>query len=353
MRLANWKKGRGFTLIELLVVIAIIAILIALLLPAVQQAREAARRTQCRNSLKQLGLALHNYHDVFNTFPRGAFGAGLSAAEPTCTANTGWGSEWEGHSVHMMLLPYIDQAPVYNRIDQNASWTRNCTGNNPASMNRVNAQTVKIPAFNCASDNNMPVADGTNNYVFSTGPNMGWTDNAGASIGMFSRRFHKGMRDITDGTSNTICASELIKGDANNATYTFGSDYIRGQAHIAPVTDNSTYVTVAQLNAYSAQCAGGTANHISDAGRNWASPMMYDTLFNTLLPPNTKNHTCHRCPGCGRGDAQGVWPARSRHTGGAHTLMGDGAVRFISDNIDTVLYQGAGSINGNETLGEF
>ncbi|HUQ67949.1 MAG TPA: DUF1559 domain-containing protein [Planctomycetaceae bacterium] len=352
MSLSMKKKDRGFTLIELLVVIAIIAILIALLLPAVQQAREAARRTQCRNSLKQLGLALHNYHDVFNTFPRGSFGAYAAGTNGTCPPNLngGWGSEWEGHSVHMMLLPYIDQAPVYNKIDQNATWTRDCATANPSSLNSQNAQLVKIPAFNCASDNNMPVADGTNNYVFSTGPNMGWTGTAANSIGMFSRRFHKGLRDVTDGSSNTICASELIKGDVSNTTYTFGTDYIRNQALTGV---NATYPTVAQLNAYSTQCAGGTADHRSDAGRNWASPMMYDTLFNTLLPPNTKNHTCHNCAGCGRGDADGVWPARSRHTGGAHTLMGDGAVKFISDNVDTVLYQGAGSINGNETLGDF
>src|SRR5690348_4234574 len=106
-------RKRGFTLFELLVVIAIIAILIALLLPAVQQAREAARRTQCRNSLKQLGLALYNYHDNFNQYPRGCFGAMLQSTSNPCTpnANGGWGSEWEGHSVHWNLLPYIDQAP--------------------------------------------------------------------------------------------------------------------------------------------------------------------------------------------------------------------------------------------------
>jgi hypothetical protein len=300
-------------------------------------------------------LALHNYHDVFNTFPRGSFGAYAAGTDLTCPANLngGWGSEWEGHSVHMMLLPYIDQAPLYNKIDQNATWTRNCTTMNPASLNLDNAARTKIPAFNCASDNNMPVVDGTNNYVFSTGPNLGWTGNAAESIGMFSRRFHKSMRDINDGSSNTIAASELIKGDtSNNTPYTFGSDYVRNIPNGAGVL-NQIYPTVAQLNAYSISCAAGTGDHIGQAGRNWASPMMYDSLFNTLLPPNTKNHTCHSCAGCGRGDANGVWPARSRHTGGAHTLMGDGAVKFISDNVDTVLYQGAGSINGNEVIGEF
>src|SRR5688572_16336833 len=101
------QRKRGFTLIELLVVIAIIAILIALLLPAVQQAREAARRTQCKNHLKQFGLAIHNYHDTHRAFPRLTSGS----------QGTGFGTEWRGFSAHVMLLPYIDQAPLYNQID--------------------------------------------------------------------------------------------------------------------------------------------------------------------------------------------------------------------------------------------
>ena len=338
-------KRRGFTLIELLVVIAIIAILIALLLPAVQQAREAARRTQCRNALKQLGLALHNYHDNFLMFPRGCFGSGLAGADTTCNVSTGWGSEWEGHSVHMMLLPYLDQAPLCSKIDMNASWTRDCTTNNPASTNRVNAQRAKIGMFNCPSDKIMQVDDGTNNYVFSVGPMVGWGDvNTANAVGMFHRRFTVRIGDVTDGTSNTICASELIKGDNDNTIYTPGSDYIRNQAIPFP----AKFPTRAQLDAYSTQCNAGTADHQSSAGRNWASPMMYDSLFNTLLPPNPPNHTCHNCAGCGRGDASGVWPARSRHTGGAHTLMGDGTVKFISNNMDTGLYQTLGSISNGD-----
>lgn len=348
-------QWRGFTLIELLVVIAIIAILIALLLPAVQQAREAARRTQCRNHLKQLGLALHNYHDVFNQFPRGAYGVGWASTSNPCTAVNAspgnWGSEWEGHSVHWMLLPYMDQAPLYNQLDQNASWTRDCNNLGPNSLNLTRAARTKIPAFNCPSDLAMPVIDGTNNYCFSVGPHVGWNDVTPANqVGMFSRRFSKAVRDVIDGLSNTIAAGEIIKGDVENTRYTFGTDYIRNQA--LP-TGMVVKPTVAMMQAYSNQCAAGTADHRSDAGRNWASPMMYDTLFNTLAPPNTPFHTCHICAGCGRGDASGQWPARSRHTGGAHFLMGDGAVKFISENMDTTLYQNLGSASGNDTVAEF
>ncbi|GIX05297.1 MAG: prepilin-type N-terminal cleavage/methylation domain-containing protein [Planctomycetaceae bacterium] len=349
--MVHCSRRRGFTLIELLVVIAIIAILIALLLPAVQQAREAARRTQCRNHLKQLGLALHNYHDVFNMFPRGCMGAGWANAVP-CTTSTGWGNEWEGHSVHWALLPYVDQAPLYNQLDQNASWTRDCNATGtPPSRNRTLVMT-RIPAFLCPSDMMIPVNDGQNNYVFSLGPHVGWSDvTASNNVGMFSRRYSRGVRDVIDGTSNTFAASEIIKGDVDNNKYTFGSDYIRNQP--LPSGFNLVKPTVAQMQQYSQQCAAGTADHRSEAGRNWASPMVYDTLYNTLAPPNTPFHTCHICAGCGRGDASGQFPARSRHTGGAHALMGDGAVKFISENMDTVLYQAVGSINGGETVGEF
>ena len=175
-------------------------------------------------------------------------------------------------------------------------------------------------------------------------------DVAAQSVGMFSRRFSKGFNDILDGTSNSIAASEIIKSDLDNTVYTVGADFVRSQA--LPSGFNVVKPTQAQLEAYSAQCAGGTTNHISSAGQNWASPMMYDTLFNTMSPPNPKYHTCHTGGG-GRGDGNGFWPARSRHTGGAHTLMGDGAVKFIGDNTDLVLYQNLGTIAGNETVGEF
>ncbi|MDX1967985.1 MAG: DUF1559 domain-containing protein [Planctomycetaceae bacterium] len=334
----------AFTLIELLVVIAIIAVLIALLLPAVQQAREAARRTQCRNHLKQLGLAIHNYHDVFGIYPQGVRGAMRDAATPTAF-NGGWGSEWRGHSVHMGLLPYVDQAPLFAKLDQDAIWDADVA----PSANRTNSR-VKLSFFQCPSDVNTPVNEGTNNYVFSTGPNLGWTGTAIESVGMFSRRFSKRIGDITDGTSNTICASEIIKGDNADTVYTFGTDFVRN----IPTTGlTAVKPTVAQLQAYATSCAAGTADHRSNAGLNWISPMMYDTLFNTVLPPNTPNPTCHSCATCGDGDANGVWPARSKHAGGAHTLMADGSVRFINNNVDTVTYQNAGSIAGNDPASDF
>jgi prepilin-type N-terminal cleavage/methylation domain-containing protein len=335
------SRYRGFTLIELLVVIAIIAILIALLLPAVQQAREAARRTQCKNNLKQLGIAIHNYHDTYNRFPQLTFGT----EAPTGAGQ--WGSEWRGNSVHTMLLPYVEQANIYSRYDLNRFWDANQAGN----VNRTLGQT-KIPAFLCPSDPGIITnGDGGNNYGVSTGPNLGWEANVTRAVGFVHRRRAMAMRDIVDGTSNTIAFAEIVKGDGDNGIYTLKKgDYIRNisVAALTPVKPTS-----AQMETYGTSCAAGTADHRSTGGWSWSSPMMDDTGVNTIVTPNWKYPNCHECSGCGEGDARGVWATRSYHTGGVQVCLADGSVRFISENIDFVLFQNVGSSNGGETLGEF
>jgi len=333
-------RRQGFTLIELLVVIAIIAILIALLLPAVQQAREAARRTQCKNHLKQIGLALHNYHDTYNQFPRLCFGA-------LATGAGSWGSEWRGYSVHTLILPYIDQTAIYNQWDFNCYWDNVASCSNPGWKNRALSQ-VKVPPYICPSDPGAPVNDGFVNYCVSTGPNMGWEANQSRAPGFFHRRKAIGIRDALDGTSNSIMAAEIVKGDNDNGTFSIQhGDFVRN----IPITSlNPVKPTQAQLEAYGQMCLGNTGDHRSNNGWSWASPMMYDTGFNTVAPPNWKYPACHSCTGCGEGDANGVWPSRSRHEGGTHHLFGDGAVVFISENIDFTVYQNLGSINGDETV---
>ena len=167
-----------------------------------------------------------------------------------------------GHSVHTMFLPYIDQAPLYNQIDFTVFWHDN--------PNR-NLHRTKIPGFMCPSDS--PPAsqnDGFNNYGASTGPNLGWEANLNRTVGFFHRRSSRRMRDITDGTSNTIAFAEMTTGDGDNGTFVLErGDFVRAQsvANLNPVKP-----TRAQLETYGATCVGGQGNHRSDRGLSWGNP---------------------------------------------------------------------------------
>jgi len=337
MRLRSFSKVRGFTLIELLVVIAIIAILIALLLPAVQQAREAARRTQCKNNLKQLGLALHNYHDTFNTFPPAH--TRTQSAVPANGTLTGW----RGFSAHAMLLPYIEQNNLYTSIDFNTYFD--------APQNTIARRTI-IAAYLCPSDTPFPGSAnrGNNSYPGCMGPSLGqYVNPIGIRDGVFSFDVTVRMRDLLDGTSNTIAFGEHLMGDNNNTSYRPG-DVVRG---ITWTGTSLTKPTQAELDVYGTACQAGTANHHSHGGREWAIGMPAQTLFNTMVPPNWKFPTCQPCAGCGWMDSQGAFPARSRHVGGVQITLADGSSRFVSENVDLATWQNLGSTRGGEVIGEY
>ncbi len=329
---------RGFTLIELLVVIAIIAVLIALLLPAVQQAREAARRTQCRNNLKQLGLALHNYHDSAKVFPPGYVDRN---ADPNVTPDLDQGPGWGWAT---FLLPYLDQANVYNQINFNQG---------VGLLSNVKISQQSLPAFQCPSDGRQdpfPVYDSTfttpittvahSNYVGCNGwvecfngaggnPQPGaWTDNnAGtfgtAGVGLFYRNSSNSAASVTDGLTNTVVVGERSSNHAP-ATWTGAVTGGRCPAWMAasPVTPYSPPPGPAYDNADFGEgliFAHCNANHLPNADFPIYDP---DTFY-------------------------------SLHIGGSQFLLGDGSVRFISSTVDGYTYQYLSTISGGEVPGDY
>ncbi len=340
----KWLLAAGFTLVELLVVIAIIGILIALLLPAVQAAREAARRSSCTNNVKQVCLATHNYHDVYKTFPRLAYNIDV----PNCNEPNGWcNSWWQGFSVHTMILPYVEQNPVYNLVD----WA------NPSHVdpNWVLCRTTQISAYRCPSDGPFPDSNykGNNNYTACVG--AGWGYNCRTlQNGLFRVLDETAIRDVFDGTSNTLMFSETIIGDNTGAK--FGpSDVVYSQTPPWTASDcsvgNYQFPTQALMEQYGAQCEAAKSAHHSHSGRAWIRPMPFQTYYTAIAPPNWKWPNCTS----DRWDAGGYvfYGARSRHPGGAVHGLGDGSVRFIAETVDFNTYQALGSRDGEEPLGPF
>jgi len=307
---------RGFTLIELLVVIAIIAILIALLLPAVQQAREAARRTQCKNNLKQIGLALHNYHDTYNQFPASCMNPGSNLANAGGFVPAGM---IRNHTGYLSMLPMLEQANLYSRIDFSlatgrADWNGIGGGGEQAVLARV-----KIPAFECPSDppfdsphtytplNMYTITDATRvsyGFVHETTEYDGnagrhWKSNRNNSRSAFGINSSANMRDITDGTSNTML---MIETPFQKEWEGFGP-FLQAYTHT-----------------------------------HFIIPTEFGINRWSVTTPKRLVY---------------AWGAGSQHTGGAQAVLGDGSVRFLSENMSSVTIASLVSIAGSEVVGEF
>lgn len=346
------RQPGGFTLIELLVVIAIIAILIALLLPAVQQAREAARRTQCRNNLKQIGLALHNYHDSFSVFPMG-----YSDVLAGNTERNGSGWSWA-----TFILPYMDQAPLYNQFNFSTTPYANTLGSTP--IQNQNLMATALTAFSCPSDvkpataaNNGGAANvaagqgvaaiATTSYAGSRGSFNGahCTENAASNPqitvdarnnGLLIVNGKRSMRDITDGSSNVFAVGEV--------------------RWIPLITDINGVVNVGSVRqfVYGNVTTGGGPNCTNNGANNNGPDLHLRAAHQKLNGPPLDASNQHR-------------NFHSTHVGGAHFLFGDGTVRFLSENIDNTAtgysastvngpygtYQRLGGINDGQVVGEF
>jgi prepilin-type N-terminal cleavage/methylation domain-containing protein len=312
----------GFTLIELLVVIAIIAILIALLLPAVQQAREAARRTECKNNMKQIALGLHNYHDVFSCFPPGYTARNVSRTDPV-TAETGPGYSWS-----FAVLPQMEQANIANQINTSLD------SQDPAHLAIV-ANTVLKPLL-CPSDtveNTFEVIDSGGNTIRLSSSNypgiFGYgsvTMNAGTGTGVFFRNSRIRFRDITDGTSNTICVGE------RRAEHDFmpgGPTVPANSSWYAAVPGVTRHAGMGGMMAAMTEGAGSMI--LGHVGQTMGMMTMHSN-------PNQTNHIVH---------------FSSRHEGGVQFVLCDGSVHFLSENVDYSIFRNLGERADGNVLGEF
>jgi prepilin-type N-terminal cleavage/methylation domain-containing protein/prepilin-type processing-associated H-X9-DG protein len=330
-------RARGFTLIELLVVVAIIAVLIALLLPAVQAAREAARRAQCVNNFKQLGIAMHNYHDSQGSFPIGRMGSGYNYS-PLPNQRRTWA---------FSILPFLEQSATFNAINFNLQFYESAN---------TTIIRLRLKSFQCPSDQawtqepdtayprgkgNFAVNWGNTHYAqadavllsslgypnpWNTGPMLlqGAPGGVYFTGAPFMGNLSSGLRDMTDGTSNTILVGEVIMG-------------------------------------YNA--SGGTAyDHRGDIFNDDLNCTMFNTYTtpNSRIPDGMGGDPVTGRPWCSFGQSVNVPPcngvtpsfnaSRSRHPGGVNTLMGDGSVRFTKDAINIVTWRALGSSRGGEVI---
>ncbi|TWU48927.1 hypothetical protein Poly51_48310 [Rubripirellula tenax] len=362
-------RFRAFTLVELLVVIAIVGVLVGLLLPAVQAAREAARRMSCGNNFKQLGLAIHNYHSAFKNLPKqmgGTFFAGplMGGGIPGPTPQQAGGHNGNELSAFPGLLPFMEQQPLWEKISNVYPVTVGAPGTFYAPMgphpnvsladqqaHRYEPWMTEIALLRCPSDPGVGLpAFGRTNYSFCVGDavqqtNVGPEDPVGritsttalrtreSCRGVFVNRKVMSFNNISDGLSNTIAMGEIITdlGDGDSRSQVAASD--------VELRTNPNYCSVFLDTSRPRFWIPGTPEAGADStnrrGHKWACGRVGYTGFQTILPPNRQS-----CTWNSSFDSitdlldEGVLSAASRHPGGAHAMMSDGAVRFVTDSID-------------------
>ena len=340
------RNRRGFTLIELLVVIAIIAVLIALLLPAVQAAREAARRSQCINNLKQIGLAMHNYEQSIQILPWG-LGPG------------GW-NDW---GVFPMLLPGMEQAPLFNSINFTNTGNATNTGNNGtttlpfaggAALQNTTVFLTKLNVLLCPSDQDrLTSLLGHNNYYGNAGSTPASLYGSSQFDGLFlyiAAAKCVAFRDISDGLSNTAAFSERVKGVVieNSQQVDILTNPSSSVWSIAatPVVNTSQpyYNACIATTSTTPLWTGLGAVNPDAAGSQWWSGYETFSRYNHVMPPNGLN--------CGYGNYSGggAFTASSRHSGGVNVLFADGSTRFVKNTVSPQTWWALGTRAANEVV---
>jgi prepilin-type N-terminal cleavage/methylation domain-containing protein/prepilin-type processing-associated H-X9-DG protein len=359
------RRAPGFTLIELLVVIAIIAVLIALLLPAVQAAREAARRAHCVNNMKQIGLALHNYHSSNDCFPPGEMDVYSPATKGTIP-NGDCG-------VNVRMLGFLEQTPLYNACNFSVAFVNDALSvalNSTVTVTRLNTflcPSCPPPGYNLNATALLSqfTAPG-NNYFCSFGSCLEFaaTSVGGPPNGVFFSRGSGviGLQSILDGSSNTIAYGEWKTGSGNLGTVTIPTDVIFLNALPAGVSRSVAGTELLPMpagvfQAWLNQCAaaaGSASNRVNNTvrlGQDWAIGLVGFTMGNVAVPPNPSTPNCNGNTATQGGlESPGVLGLSSFHPGGCNVLMCDGSVKFLKNSVNPQTLWALGSRAQGEVI---